>query len=150
MLVGDLARELQFIPETLDGIYFSRDLRLDKFERDVLFDLPVKHPIDPAHPSSTQLFDDLVFVGKDTTGAKPSAGCIQGLGEAALIFRYRGKRFRTLLAEFGIRKIIGLTLRAFHINPGLRLKGALAPFYSSSHIPVFILEKSPRRIVREM
>ncbi|MBA7671519.1 hypothetical protein ES703_79677 [subsurface metagenome] len=62
--MGDFAGEFQLIPETLDHLFISRDLRSQELQCHLLLDFFIEYLVDPAHSSSSQLFDDMIPSGE--------------------------------------------------------------------------------------
>jgi hypothetical protein len=62
--VGDLAGQLELVPEAGDRLLIAGDIRSDDLDGDLFLDLYVEGFIDLAHAAMAELFNDLVAAGE--------------------------------------------------------------------------------------
>ncbi len=120
MGMGDLAGELELVPEALDRPQVGGDLGLEELERDILLDLPVEDLVDPAHPALADLLDDLVAVGESPAPLQAERGSLQGQsGTEGRLLAFLKKGEAALGAVVRLGGIIELATGAFHLDCGL-------------------------------
>jgi hypothetical protein len=117
--VADLSGDFQLVLKAGKGVFVQSDLWADEFEGHLLVKLRICSSVDFAHPSSAELFDNLIAAREGGAGSEFGARGFEGLSVEGKSFGGSGccRRWRELSAALpaeplGVR-VLGLTLRAF-------------------------------------
>jgi hypothetical protein len=114
ILVDDPAGDFQLVGKPAQSFFISGYLRFEYFEGDLFFYLLIVGLVDFAHASCSQLFDQVVALGKGGSSFKRFLRSFKSLCGRIRDFFYGLERCSTLLAELGARGIIRLAFGAFH------------------------------------
>ncbi len=118
--VGDLAGELELVPEALDRPLVGGDLGLEELERDILLDLLVKDLVDAAHPALADLLDDFVTVGEGAAALEGNSGRLEGQRRPKGLLALAEEGQPALGAVVRLGGVIELTPRASHLDLDLK------------------------------
>ena len=113
--VGDLAGELDLVPETLDRLRVRCDLGLEELEGDLFLDPGVVDLVDAAHPALAQLLDDLVAAGEGRAPGQLGVGRrLDGPGVVGPRVGRAQQRTPALPAIAGVIGVVVVAIRATH------------------------------------